>query len=149
MGRKSKYESHVQPRLGEIAEWYQTMTEGEIADRLGVSQVSFEAYKKSHEELRDCLRDARKAFCAELKASLKKKAVGYEYIETKTCIRREGNKDIKVIEEYKKYAHPDTGAIHLLLKNLDPDWRNDDEATLSLKRAKLELEKMKAEAEIW
>lgn len=149
MGRKGKYETHVKPRLEEIKQWYQEMSEGEITKKLGVSVASFENYKRDHEELRDCLVDAVHEYCDTLRDSLKKKANGYYYTETKTVIRREGSKDVKVIEEYKKYAHPDTGAIHLLLKNLDPNWRNDDKPTMDLREAKLELEKMKAEAENW
>ena len=52
---------------------------------------------------------------------------------------------MKVIEKYKKYAHPDTGAIHLLLKNLDDTWRNDDKATMDIKRGQLELAREKEE----
>lgn len=54
-----------------------------------------------------------------------------------------------MIEEYERYSPPDTGAIHLLLKNLDPSWRNDDQATMNMKREKLELEKQKAEQDNW
>ena len=44
---------------------------------------------------------------------------------------------------------PDVAAIHLLLKNLDDDWRNDDRPTMRLKMQKLELEKTKIENESW
>lgn len=149
MGRKNKYDTHVKPFLHDIAEWYQTMTEGQISERLGISQASFETYKKDHEELRECLVNAKEKLCTDLKETLKRKALGYEYEETKTSIRRENGREITVIEKTTRYAHPDTGAIHLLLKNLDPAWRNDDQATIDFKNEKLKLEKMKAEAETW
>lgn len=149
MGRKSRYETHVQPHLGEIAEWYGDLTEAQIAKRLGISRVSFERYKNQHQELVSALSKGREELIGDLKASLKKKAKGFYFEETKTSIKEENGRQIKVIEKYKRYALPDTGAIHLLLKNLDPEWRNDDAATMELKRNKAELERQKVEAESW
>ena len=149
MGRKSLYDSVVRPRLDDIKEWIGIMNEADIADRLGISVTSFEKYKRENKELADVLVAGKERLVDDLKQTLKKKAKGFEYTETKTIIRQEAGKLIKVIEEYKKYSPPDTGAIHLLLKNLDETWTNDDKETMSLKRAKLELEKLKAEAETW
>ena len=149
MGRKGKYETNVKPYLKEIPKWYETMTEAQIAKKLGISIASFENYKAAHPELVESLKTGKETLIEELRGNLKKKAMGYYYTETKTTIRRDGDKDVKIIEKYEKYAQPDTGAIHLLLKNLDENWRNDDKATMDLKREKLELEKQKAESEIW
>lgn len=145
MGRKGRYETHVQPFLPQIAEWYGLLNEGQIAKKLGISVASFENYKKEHQELRDCLKHGRENLIEELKKTLKKKAMGFSYEETKTYIKEEGGKSVNIIEKYKRYAQPDTGAIHLLLKNLDDDWRNDDKVSVDLKRKKMELEKQKAE----
>lgn len=150
MGRKSKYESHVKPYLSQIEEWYQDLDEQQIAvERLGIAVSTFENYKKKYPELREALKKGRQHLVGELKASLKKKAKGFYYEETKTSIRQEGGKEVKVIEKYKKYAQPDTGAIHLLLKNYDPTWTNDDQTTIDLKREQLELAKQKAENDNW
>lgn len=149
MGRKSRYESHVKPFLNQIAEWYQDFDERQIAERLGIAISTWENYKRKFPELREALKHGREQLIIDLKASLKKKAKGYFYEETKTCIREEGGKRVQVIEKYKKYAHPDTGAIHLLLKNYDPEWRNDDQATIDLRREQLEIAKQKAEADNW
>ena len=143
MGRKSRYETHVEPYLGKVREWYQVLNEGEIAKKLGISAVTFEKYKREHPELLTALREGRRELIEDLKLTLKKKAKGYEYEETKTLIKQEGGKEIKVVEKYKKYAQPDTGAIHLLLKNLDDTWRNDDRETMDLKREKLKLDREK------
>lgn len=147
MGRNNKYQTHVRPFLKDIPEWYETLTEAQIARKLGVSVASFENYKNQYEELREALKNGRETLVEDLKASLKMKARGFHYTETKTVIRKEGGKDVKIIEKYEKYAVPDTGAIHLLLKNLDPTWRNDDAETMALKREKLELDKQKSESD--
>lgn len=145
MGRKGRYETHVKPYLPQIAEWYEILNEGQIAKKLGIAAVTFEKYKREHEELRDCLKRGRENLIEELKNTLKKKARGFSYEETKTYIKEDGGKSVKIIEKYKRYAQPDTGAIHLLLKNLDDTWRNDDKVSVDLKREKMELEKQKAE----
>lgn len=145
MGRKDRYESHVKPRLEEIRAWYQLCTEAQIAKKLGISMTTFGRYKREHPELREVLKEGRETLVEDLKINLKKKAQGYYYEETKTVIRQEGEKEVRVIEKYKRYAHPDTGAIHLLLKNLDDDWRNDDKPTMEMKRQHLQLAKQKAE----
>ena len=81
--------------------------------------------------------------------TLKKKAQGFKYKETKRTIRETGEGKVVTVEEFERYAQPDTGAIHLLLKNLDPEWRNDDQTTIDLKKEKLQLEKEKAENGQW
>ena len=149
MGRKSRYETHVEPHLKQISEWIQLLDEGDIIRKLGVSRSVFEKYKKEHPELRESLKAGREQLIEDLKITLKNKAKGYEYEETKTLIKQEGGKEIKVVEKYKKYAQPDTGAIHLLLKNLDDTWRNDDRETMDLKREKLKIDREKMENGNW
>lgn len=149
MGRKSKYETHVKPYLEQIKRWYLTENEGQIAKRLGVSRDAFCDYKIQHEELAEALQKGRESLITELKDTLRKKAQGFTYKETKRVVRKDGDREQRYVEEYERYALPDTGAIHLLLKNLDPEWRNDDAATMELKRNKAELERQKAEAENW
>ena len=149
MGRKSKYKTHVEPRLSEIRVWYQLLNEAQIAKRLGISQTTFQKYKAEHTELQEALMEGRDEFIESLKMTLKKKAQGFTYEETKTTIKQEGGKEVKVIERYKKYAQPDTGSIHLLLKNLDENWHNDDAVTIRMKEEQLQITKDKAEAGSW
>ena len=150
MGRKGKYETHVKPYLQQISEWYQDFDERQIAvERLGIAVSTWENYKKNYPELREALSKGKESLIGELKASLKKKAKGFSYEEKKTIVRDEGGKKVSVIEKYTKYSPPDTGAIHLLLKNLDPTWTNDDQTTIEMKREQLEIAKQKAENDNW
>jgi hypothetical protein len=149
MGRKNKYETHVKPHLKDIPKWYEIMTESQIAKKLGISVASFEIYKNKYPELVECLKKSKEALIDELKATLKMKAKGFTYKETKKTIRSVGGEKVVVIEEYEKYAQPDTGAIHLLLKNIDASWHNDDVATLELKRKQLDLTERKIEQNEW
>ena len=149
MGRKNRYETHVKPRLEEIKSWYGTLTEAQIAKKLGIAVSSFENYKLQYPELVECLQAGKEVLIEELKDTLKMKAKGFHYKETKKIIRDVNGNRTQVIEEFDRYSPPDTGAIHLLLKNLDETWTQDDKQTLALKREKLEIEKQKAEADNW
>lgn len=149
MGRKGRYETHVKPFLNDIGKWYETLTEAQIAEKLGVSVASFENYKRDYSDLREVLKTGRATLVEELKESLKKKAKGFTYTEKKKIIRVIDGKKTQVIEEYEKYSLPDTAAIHLLLKNLDDTWRNDDKATMELKQQKVDLDRQRMENEQW
>ena len=149
MARAPKYETNVKPYLEKIKIWIQLQNEVDIAKRLGVSRPTFEKYKKEHEELREALKEGRAELVEDLKLTLKRKAKGYRYKEVRTIIRDDGGKKVKVIEEVEKEAHPDVGAIHLLLKNLDDTWRNDDAETMKIKKDQVEIAKEKAENSGW
>lgn len=146
MGRKSKYETLVQPNLNKIREWYQTETERQIAKRLGVSVATFENYKNRYPELVEALQRAKETLVDDLKATLKRKARGFTYEERKVTIFSDGSEKEEITT---RACLPDVAAIHLLLKNLDDEWRNDDRQTMRLKMEKLELEKTKLENESW
>lgn len=149
MGRKNKYEEYVKPYLEDITEMYKDMDEKQISDRLGISQSTFDNYKKKYPELRDAIKKAKTNLSTEMKSVLKKKAMGYYYEETKTYIRDDNGKKIQVVEKYKKYAHPDTGAIHLILKNIDENWHNDDNISIEMKKKQLELNERKIANDEW
>ena len=87
----------------------------------------------------------------ELKATLKKKALGYFYEETKERYipNKEGELQLAERLVIRKHMAPDLGSIHLLLKNLDDNWHNDDVPTMKLKKEQLEITKKKAENDIW
>ena len=154
MGNKSKYEELVIPRLKDITKWTEDLTDAEIAERLNISRRTFATYKKEHPELREAIEKGKKVLVQQLKDTLKKKAKGFYYEEVKTIKIHNPDADadqewIERIEINRKYAQPDTGAAHLLLKNLDPNWRNDDRETLDIKKKQVELQKQKLEQENW
>lgn len=149
MGRKNKFETHIRPHLAEIPKLYTTMTEGQIAKYLGVSASGFENYKRQYPELREALRVSKDSLAEELRSVLKKKAMGFYYEEEKTVTRTENGNEVVTTERTKKYAQPDTGAIHLLLKNIDREWHNDDVRTLELKEKQVEIQQQKADDATW
>lgn len=145
MGRKSKWESHVLPRLEEVEKMALTMTEEQIAKTLGIGVSNYYEYKKKYPELREAVKKGRMSLVLDLKSTLIQKAKGFKY-EEKKVIKEHG---VVVKEEIiQKSALPDLGSIHLLLKNYDPHWSNDPKA-LELKKEELELKKKQVEENSW
>lgn len=145
-GRPNKYYTHVLPNLEKIEELALTMTEQQIAKTLGIGYTSWKKYKKEYPTIDDHLKKGRTNLVSELKSTLIKKAKGFDYVETETTYEygKETKKVVKV-----KYAQPDTGANHLLLKNYDKEnWANDPQ-TLALKREELEIKKKQIEDNNW
>ena len=83
-GRPSKYESHVEPFLSEIAEMATRMTEAQIADSLGVSYTQFREMKKKYPSLSDSLKRGRKTVVERGRSALIMKAEGFEHDERKS-----------------------------------------------------------------
>ena len=149
-GRKNKYETHVKPYLDKISQWYVTMTESQIAKTLGVTERSWINYKKEYPELQECLKGAQEDLVTELKKTLKQKAEGFYYEEiTEETTKDDTGRELTKITKKRRYAQPDTGAIHLLLKNNDDAWRNEDKPTYELKKEQTAIMRQKAEAAEW
>lgn len=142
----NKYHSNVEPYLEEISRMALQMTEKQIAAELGVAESSFRTYKHKYPALVEALKKGRRQLVMELKSTLIQKAKGYNYTEKKQVYE---NGELVREEVYTKAALPDTGSIHLLLKNLDPDnWAENPQA-LALKKQELELQKEKMEFQNW
>lgn len=145
-GRKNKYHTHIKPYLKDIPEMLQTMTEEQVAKRLGVAYSSWNKYKLEFKELTEVIKKGNASLVSELKSVLKKRAKGFQYEERKV-IREHG---VVVREEiYTKSALPDVASINLLLKNYDKDnWANDPQA-LELRKKELELKEKQVDAATW
>lgn len=150
-GRKGLYFKLVEPRLKEIEEWVRAgNTNTDIAKALGVSIQTFCEYLNKHPELDATVTDARKSAINEVKQALFRKAIGFEYEETKTYIKKDDDgKEYKYTERVKKKSLPDTGAIGMWLRNYDKEWRDKDNVTVEMKRLELELKQKMAEKDLW
>lgn len=154
MGRKSKseniYDTNIRPNLDKIPEWYLDMSVRQIAKKMGVSKSSLYKYAAIHPELADALQMGKEDLIDELRSAIKQRARGYTAEDV--IITEEKDIDGHVTVTTKRtvrHIPADLGSAHLLLKNLDPDWRNDDATTLALKERELKIKEEKAEAEKW
>lgn len=168
-GRKGKYETCVKPYFNEIKEWCRTMTEKQIAEKLGIGESTFAVYKNKYPELKEVLIKGRRDLVVELRGALIKRAKGYDYTETKTVTQKvkwpdelysmlldagfseeqiEQSELVKT-EVAKKQMPPDVAALNLALKNYDKEnWANDP-AMLDLKKEQWEFEKKMREKNDW
>ncbi|MED4061691.1 hypothetical protein [Priestia megaterium] len=159
-GRKSCYESHIQPRFDEIKSWLESgATEREVAKRLGIAYSSFNKYKATKKEFMELLKSGRDKPVEDIKAAMFKRATGFQYEEKKVVTQaiefndpELGKIPAKLIrtEVTTKTALPDVAAGLVLLKHWDEDaeWTSDPQ-TLKLKKKELELKEKTAEQNIW
>jgi transcriptional regulator with XRE-family HTH domain len=137
-GRKSKYDTHVYPRLEEIGHWCREgLTEEEMCKRLGVSVSSFNEYKNQFSELLEVLKVNREIADYRVEDSLYMRALGYEY-EEETFEEFEIDKpylngagewvktELRLTKKVKKKQAPDVTAQIFWLKNRKPEmWRDN------------------------
>lgn len=150
-GRKSVYDTMIEPRFDEIREWLENgATEKQIYENLGVGRNAFYKYKKEKKEFKEFLKNGRKSLILQLRGALVKKAFGFNYTEIKTIKLRDKNGEmIERVEVYDRVALPDVAALNLCLKNYDADeWANDPQAN-AIKREELELKKKMYEDGKW
>lgn len=169
-GRKNKYETHVVPFFDTILEWLKNgATERQIAEKLDIAYSTFNDYKIKYPELMELLEKGRRNLVAELRGALVKKALGYEYNESKEVTENVDLPDemrialldagfsleqieqarlVKTEVAHKKMA-PDVAAINLALKNYDKDnWANDPQM-LAIRKKELELREKQIEQNEW
>lgn len=152
MARPNNYQKKVEPYLSKIEHMALTMTEKQIADTLGIAYSTFRRYKDEHEQLKAALKNGRKDLVLTLKSTLIQKALGFDYIETKTIKElnvETGELEITKEEINRKRALPDVAAANLLLKNYDSEnWANDPQM-MKLREKELELREKQIEENNW
>ena len=141
----------VKNRIPEIKEWAKEgLTEEQICRNIGISVTTLEKYKKQYPELAEALKEGKAPLITELENALVKKALGFEFTESKTSIKQDENgRTVKYSEKSIKYSPPDTGACSILLKNKDKEHWTNDPAALEIKKQMLELQKKEMEKNEW
>lgn len=152
VGRKTKYETHVEARFEEIKKWCKRgATDKEIMKSLGISKNAFYDYKNKYKEFNDLIKNNRIYAVEEIKNALFKRAIGFQYIETKeiNSVDEDGLKSFKT-EKTTKTVVPDPASCMILLKHWarDEGWTSDP-AILELKKKELELKEKLIENENW
>lgn len=145
------YETHVEPYLDQIPEWYKTMTVRQIAAKLGISKTTLYNYAQKYPELEQALSAGKTSLVDDLKNSIKRRALGYDWDEVQTTenFNEYGESTGKTVKTTKRHVPPDLGSAHLLLKNLDDNWHDADKITLQQREKELQIKQQKAEAAEW
>lgn len=121
-GRRSKYHTHVEPRLIEIEGWARDgVIDEDIAKKLGVAISTFHNYKKQFPELMDSLKKGKEVIDRQVENALLKSALGFHYHEE--MVTNQGD-----VVEVTKFERPNTTAQIFWLKNRKPEaWRDKQE----------------------
>ena len=139
MGRADRYSTHVEPYLDDISRWRTTMTEEQIAQKLGIAKSTFQKYKQDYPELNEICKFGNKKKCDEVWSSLFKRAVGYDIPQFKEVIDKDGM--VRRLEKPPIHIPADIKAITLILSNLDKAFHMDDSEVLQIKKMLAELNK--------
>lgn len=116
---KSKYFTHVEPKLILIEGWARDgLTDEQIAKNLGIAYSTFREYKNKYSALSAALKKGKEVIDYEVENALLKRALGYEYEEV---TYEHGEETKRVL----KHVVPDTTAQIFWLKNRKPQqWRD-------------------------
>lgn len=103
------------------------LTDEQIAKNIGISRKTLAEWKKKYSNICDTLKKNKAVVDFEVENALLKRALGYEYTETKTIVSENGTRT----ETTVKQVVPDTTAQIFWLKNRKPDdWRDKRETTV-------------------
>lgn len=122
-----KYDKNTFPLLGE-GYARQGLTDKEIAKKLGISKSAFYSYQSLFPEFRDAIIRGKAPIDFEAENALLKRALGYQYEEAHTEIRKVGEKEYKLVRKVTKHVPPDVTALIFWLKNRMKDrWKDKQE----------------------
>ena len=115
---KSKYFTHVEPKLELIEGWARDgLTDEDIAKQLNIGIRTLYEYKIKYPQFSQALKKGKEIVDYEVENALLKRALGYEYDE----ITYECGEEVKRV---RKQVAPDTTAQIFWLKNRKPEqWR--------------------------
>jgi hypothetical protein len=151
-GRKDAYETKIKPRFDEIRDWLiNGASDDNIIHNLGITSSTFYKHLSEKKEFSELIKNGRISIVAQLRSALIKKAMGFEYQESKIIEKEDPDtgEKVKTVETYNKKSLPDVAALNLCLKNYDAlNWSNDPHGD-KIKREELELKKQKLEKDDW
>ena len=132
----------IRSKLPMIVAWRkQGLSEKQISKKVGVNESTMNSHKKKSPELVKALATHKEVKVTELENLLFKRAMGYDYTETKTHIRIENGREVKYTEKTLRHMPPEVAACFLLLKNKDRGNWSADPMMMELRRQNLVLTK--------
>lgn len=149
--KRNNYDSLIQPKLPSIEKWTREgLTQDQIAQNLGVGVSTFRKYITDHVDLLETINKGKIIAVAEVENALFKRALGYDYTETKEVIKEDANGDmVRTLEKHTKHLPPDVAACFILLKNKDRGNWSDNPMKIDLEREMAEWRKELEEKQAW
>jgi DNA-binding XRE family transcriptional regulator len=127
VGRPTKYKAEYADQAYKLT--LLGATDAQLADFFGVTEQTFNAWKKSHPEFLESITRGKDLADAEIAAALYHRAKGYSHPEDKIF---NNNGQEMVVPTIKHYP-PDTQAASLWLRNRQPGrWRDKQQVEHSV-----------------
>lgn len=121
-GRPSRYKEEYVEQVEKLSRL--GATDVEMADFFGVSERTFNTWKKAHPQFLQSIKKGKLFADANVVDSLYHRALGYEHAAVK-IMQYEG---VPVVVDYTEHYPPDTAAAIFWLKNRQPKrWRDKPE----------------------
>lgn len=124
---KGKYEYWLSPEgLLKLESWARDgLIDEQIAENIGINPATLYDWKKKYPEISEALKRGKEVVDIEVENALLKRALGYEYTETKTEEYIVEGVPVKRVTKTVKEVVPDTTAQIFWLKNRRPEqWRD-------------------------
>lgn len=138
----------LENNLEQIKEWKKLgATDEQICKQLNISLSTWYKHIKENPHISEAIKTGTQFFVLELKGELARKAFKHTLETKKQYIKHDletGHKT-QYTEITTKEVDGDTGALHLLLKNLDKENWSENWQSYDLKKQELELRKEMAE----
>lgn len=138
----------LEKNLEQIKEWKKLgATDEQICKQLNISLSTWYKHIKENPHISESIKTGTQFFVLELKGELARKAFKHTLETKKQYIKHDletGHKT-QYTEITTKEVDGDTGALHLLLKNLDKENWSENWQSYDLKKQELELRKEMAE----
>ena len=121
---KGKYQEWLTPDgITRLEAWARDgLTDEQLAAKIGITATTLYDWKNKYPEISEALKRGKEVVDVEVENALLKRAMGYEYTETRTEVAEDGS--TKTITMQKSMP-PDTTAQIFWLKNRRPAvWRD-------------------------
>lgn len=131
---KGKYEYWLSPDgLLKLEAWARDgLIDEQIAENIGINPATLYDWKKKYPEISEALKRGKEVVDIEVENALLKRALGYEYTETKTEEYIVEGVPVKRVTKTVKEVVPDTTAQIFWLKNRrSGQWRDKHDMELS------------------
>jgi len=101
------------------------LSDEQIANNIGIRTSTYYVWLKKHSDISEAIKKGKEVADYEVENAMFKRAIGYEYEETKTYISDSDGKRQKRVEKTVKHIAADTTAQIFWLKNRRPDkWKD-------------------------
>jgi hypothetical protein len=151
MGRPSKIDI-IKDNIEKIKEWKKLgATDNQICKQLNIGESTFYKWLSKNPDLKKEMQIGIDFFILDLKGELARKAFKHTLETKKQYIKvdMETGHKTQYTEITTKEVDGDTGALHLLLKNLDKGNWSENWQNYELKKQELELRKQIAEDKLF